>query len=301
MNKKNPAASIRARLLTLSQQRSEPFEAILIRYGLERLLYRLSQTPHRDDFLFKGGLLLSILSQNPYRPTRDLDLLGRGDASPERLLKVFQDACRLEFPDDGLSFAEEIKTTLIKEAQDYPGVRVQLIAYLDKARLTLQIDVGFGDAVLKPYQRPDFEPLLGLPCPEIDAYPVESILSEKIHALIALGLTTSRMKDIYDLHDLSQQSWSAKRVTEAVLLTFTRRQTDLPSELPIIFTPAFYQDSGKLSQWKAFSKNLRQNPLDSLSDALLRLQDFWWPLLTAITTNKAFDFNWNPTSRRWEP
>jgi hypothetical protein len=191
--KKNYAASIRTRLLTLSQQRGEPFEAVLIRYGLERMLYRLSQTPHRSDFLLKGGMLLSILSQNPYRQTRDLDLLCHGEPSAERLSSVFQDACHLNFPEDGLTFAETITTRPIKEDQDYPGVRVELIAFLEKARLMLQIDIGFGDAVLKPYQRAEFEPLLGLPLPQIDTYPVESVMAEKIHAMISLGLSTSRM------------------------------------------------------------------------------------------------------------
>lgn len=302
MSKRNPGASVRAHLLKLSQQRGEPFEALLIRYGLERLLYRLSQTPHRGDFLLKGGLLLSILSQNPYRTTRDLDLLGQGDPSPERLIAVFQDACRLDFPDDGLSFAETVTTRLIKEEQDYPGVRVLLVAFLDKARLSLQIDVGFGDAVLKPYQRADFEPLLGFPLPEIDAYPIESVLAEKIHAMVARGLTTSRMKDIYDLLDLATtRSWPARRVAEAVQLTFVRRQTPLPAELPIMFTPDFYDDASKLRQWEAFQKSVRQSQLGPLSDALLRLQDFWWPLLKALEAKQPFDYTWNPTAWRWEP
>ncbi|MGV3524185.1 MAG: nucleotidyl transferase AbiEii/AbiGii toxin family protein [Candidatus Sericytochromatia bacterium] len=298
---KNHAASVRSRLLTLSKQRGEPFDAVLLRYGLERLLFRLGQTPHKQSFLLKGGMLLSILSENPYRQTRDLDLLGQGDPDPQRLVAVFQDACQIDYPEDGLVFQASIGTQAIKEEQDYPGVRVQIVAFLAAARLPLQIDVGFGDAVLTPYEHVAFEPLLGFPLPDIHAYPVESVLAEKIHAMLVRGLSTSRMKDIYDLFYLaSHHTWSAQRVSEAVQLTFLRRKTAIPSELPIMFTPAFYDDPSKLSQWKAFQKTLRQERPPKLFEALLRLQDFWWPLLQTSEAGYSLNAQWHPEKASWE-
>ncbi|PIQ27499.1 nucleotidyl transferase AbiEii/AbiGii toxin family protein [bacterium (Candidatus Blackallbacteria) CG17_big_fil_post_rev_8_21_14_2_50_48_46] len=298
---KNPAASVKARLLLLAQKQSEPFEAIMLRYAFERLLYRLGCIISDEDFLLKGGLLLGILSNSPYRQTRDLDLLGKGDPNVERLVKIFSQASLLDFPEDGLRFSEDIRTQTIKEEQDYPGVRLILNAFLENARLTLQVDIGFGDAVLKPYQPVLFEPLLGFPLPEIQAYPVESILAEKFHALYVRGLTTSRMKDIYDLwYLITKQTWGTGRVLEAIQLTFERRRTPMPIALPIMFTPDFYEDSSKLSQWEAFQKTIQVKSKISLQETLTQLKNFWWPLFEATQLKSDSVHEWNPETGNWQ-
>lgn len=301
---KNPAASVRARLLALSKQRDEQFNFTLERYAIERLLFRLSQTSHGKSFLLKGGMLLNFLSQNPYRATRDLDLLGYGEPTPERLSQIFQEACSLNYPEEGLRFSDQIQTFPIKEGMEYPGIRVKFDAWLEEARISLQIDVGFGDAVLKPYAKVDFEPFLGFPVPDMLAYPLESVLAEKIHAMVERGAETSRMKDIYDLWYLaSNQAWSSVRLGEAVHLTFMGRRSALPAELPEMFTPAFFENPQKLSQWQAFGKRLARAVLKEmdLRQLLTQLELFWWPLLQALHQGQRFDFVWNPEAWSWSP
>ncbi|MGV3526193.1 MAG: nucleotidyl transferase AbiEii/AbiGii toxin family protein [Candidatus Sericytochromatia bacterium] len=301
---KNPAASVRARLLDLSKQRGEQFNFTLERYALERLLFRLSQTSHSKSFLLKGGMLLNFLSQNPYRATRDLDLLGYGEPSQERLSQIFQEACGLHYPEEGLRFSEHVQTFPIKEGLEYPGIRLKLEAWLEAARISLQIDVGFGDAVLKPCAKVDFEPFLGFPAPDILAYPLESVLAEKIHAMVELGAETSRMKDIYDLWYLAaNQTWSSLRVSEAVHLTFMGRRRALPAELPEMFTPVFFESPHKLSQWQAFGKRLARAVLKEmdLRQILTQLELFWWPLLRALQQGQPFDCIWDPETWTWLP
>jgi predicted nucleotidyltransferase component of viral defense system len=298
---KNPATSVRVRLLTLSKQRQEEFQFTLERYALERLLFRLSQTPHGKDFLLKGGMLLSFLSQNPYRTTRDLDLLGHGEPSPERLTQVFRDACGLDFPEDGLRFSDQITTSVIKAGQEYPGVRVQLKVWLEQAHFSLQIDVGFGDAVLKPYEQVQFEPFLGFPVPTMYAYPLESVMTEKVHAMIELGVATSRMKDIYDLWYLaSLRSWTAARITEALQLTFMGRHKPFPMGQPVMFTPTFFEDTLQLANWQRFSQKNSHRETFELRQILSQLELFWWPLLKALQQGQPFDFVWNPEIWQWE-
>ena len=190
---KKPATLARHKLDQLVRQSGEAFQVVLERYAMERLLYRLGQTPHGQEFLLKGGRLLSLVADDMYRPTRDLDLLGRGDSSPERLKAVFQEACAVDFPDDGMRYGDQIETGLIKEGQKYPGVRLKVPAWLGLAQVTLKIDIGFGDAVLQPYEPAPFRPILSLPAPAIFAYPLESVMAEKLHAMLDLGVMTSLM------------------------------------------------------------------------------------------------------------
>lgn len=298
--KKNPAASVRDRLQVLHKQRGEVFDITLNRYALERLLYRLSQTEHAYHFLLKGGLLLNLLSKEPYRSTRDLDLLGHGEPDAEQLIALFKAACQWDFPEDGLTFANAMTSKPIKSGQKYPGIRVQLVAFLERTRIPLQVDIGFGDAVLKPYQKADFEPLLGFPRPDMHVYPAESVMAEKIHAMLFLGLATSRLKDIYDLWFLATlEAWSARRLSEAVQLTFLRRETALPTELPMMFTPRFWDDPMKLSQWRAFLKTVHAPVSTELPEILQQLQAFWWPLLQALQQGQRFDSVWDPASWHW--
>lgn len=301
---KNPAASVRTRLLTLSKQRNEQFLFTLERFAFERLLFRLSQTSHGQHFLLKGGMLLNFVSQGPYRSTRDLDLMGHGEPSAERLIQVFQDVCSLDYPEEGLRFSEKISTSPIKEGKEYPGIRVKLAAYLEEANISLQIDVGFGDAVLKPYAKVNFQPFLGFPVPDILAYPLESVLAEKIHAMIELGAETSRMKDVYDLWYLAaNHTWSSLRIIEAVQLTFLRRRRSLPTELPHMFTSTFFENPQKRLQWQAFGKRLSRAVLKEmdLRQILAQLALFWWPLLQALQQGQPFDFSWDPETWQWRP
>lgn len=264
----------------------------------------IGQTPHGREFLLQGSLLLSLLADDIYRPTKDLDLLGRGDPSPERLKAIFQEACALDFPEDGMRFGEQLEIGFIKEGHEYPGMRLKIPAWLGLAQVTLKIDIGLGDAVLQPYEPAPFKPILLMPAPAIFAYPLESVMAEKLHAMVDLGVMTSRMKDIYDLHYLaSLRPWSGLRLAEAIQLTFMRRRLALPDELPVMFTPTFFENPMKITQWKAFAGKISHASLSTmeLPAILNQLKVFWWPLLQGIKASRTFDVTWNPATNSRDP
>lgn len=191
----NLPASVRQRLLNLAAERNEDFGLVLSRYGLERFLYRLSISPDRESFVLKGALLLQVWTEETYRPTRDLDLLGKG-MSNVSYQKVFAEICSQDVEDDGLSLpSEKIRVERIRDEEAYEGVRVLLEARLGNVRIPLQIDVGFGDAVVPAPEELEFPTLLKGPAPKLKAYPKESVVAEKFEAIVKLGMANSRMKD----------------------------------------------------------------------------------------------------------
>lgn len=254
------AASVRARLKNHADSTQQDFNQILTRYGLERLVYRLSVSPHAQNFLLKGALLFALWFDAPHRPTRDADFLGFGSDDPGAIAAMFRDICAIEV-DDGIAFdpatvrANEIRTTA-----SYGGVRVELNAALDGARLALQVDVGFGDAVTPAAQEIVYPTLLDdLPAPRLRVYPRETVFAEKFEAIAKLGLLNSRMKDYFDLLALARENaMDAQLLAQAIAATFARRDTPLPASLPAGLTAAFAHDPLKQTQWLAF---LRKNRL----------------------------------------
>jgi hypothetical protein len=259
----NRAASIRARLKQHPDTAKQDFNLTLTQYGLERLLYRLSISEHAPNFLLKGALLFQLWYGHPHRPTRDADLLGFGPDDVPTLVGVFRSICSIE-TDDGIVFdPESVSGTEIRKDAGYGGVRIDLRATLDGARLALQVDIGFGDAVTPAAQPVSYPTLLAdMPAPALRAYPKATVVAEKLHAVTILGMTNSRMKDFFDLwvllHDTTLDDAELRRAIEA---TFARRQTTIPNALPIGLSDAFAADATKQVQWKAF---LRKNELDAL-------------------------------------
>jgi hypothetical protein len=198
--KSNLAASVRQRLLNLAKERRADFQLILIQYGIERLLYRLTQSVYKDRFLLKGAMLFSIWSNEPFRSTRDVDLLGQGDNDIPTMLKVFKEICRTAVEDDGLQFlVDTIEGEQIRDDHEYQGIRLRFEARLAGARIPLQIDIGFGDAVAPPPELVDYPVMLDLPVPRLRAYPREVVVAEKFQAMVVLGIANSRMKDFFDI------------------------------------------------------------------------------------------------------
>jgi len=259
----NRAASIRARLKQHPETSRQDFNLTLTQYGLERLLYRLSVSEHAPNFLLKGALLFQLWYGHPHRPTRDADLLGFGPDDVPTLVGVFRSICGIEV-DDGIQFDPgSVAGTEIRKDAGYGGVRIDLRATLDGARLALQVDIGFGDAVTPAAQPVSYPTLLDdVPAPALRAYPKATVVAEKLHAVTILGMTNSRMKDFFDLwvllHDTTLDDAELQRALEA---TFARRQTTIPNALPIGLSDAFAADATKQVQWKAF---LRKNKLDGL-------------------------------------
>ena len=289
------AASVRQRLLNLSREKGEDFQLVLTWYGLERLLYRLGCSEHGVDFVLKGAMLFPAWSGRDYRLTRDLDLLGYGDASPERLTGIFKALCTIDVESDGLVFDEKsIRVTNIREEQDYQGQRVQMIAYLGKARIDLQIDIGFGGVVHPTAVELQYPTLLKFPAPKIQGYPPESVVAEKFQAMVSLGMVNSRMKDFYDIWLIAKQfAFEGPVLVEAIKATFQRRNTTIPDSIPKGLSDEFASDPEKATQWKSFlSRTGLQTVSAGLEQVVHELHAFLIPLIDAAAKNKAFNLQW---------
>jgi hypothetical protein len=279
--KRDLPASVKNRLLAIARHRSEELQYVMTRYAIERLLYRLSQSPHSHRFILKGATLFSGWEGGAYRPTKDLDLLGTGQNSPAALADIFQTISQTEVAPDGLFFdPESAAAAPIREEGIYSGVRVRLVARLGKARIPLQIDVGFGDPVTPGPVVLQIPSLLDFPVPRMRAYPPESVVAEKLETLIRLGMKTSRIKDLYDLWYAASHFAFADTVLHlAVRNTFLARGTPMPSETPVALTREFALDPSKQGLWRAFAtRSGIDNPSD-LDQLLELIRSFLLPVV----------------------
>lgn len=252
---RNVAASVRQRLLNLARQREESYQLLLERYALERFLYRLSQSPFRDRFILKGAMLFLLWSHAPHRATRDLDLLGRVEPDLARVAEIFRSLCELRVADDGLRFqADTVETQWIRGQRERGGARVRLRVYLGTARVQIQADVGFGDHQVEPPPvEAEYPTLLASEAPRIRAYARETMIAEKLHAMVCLGETNSRLKDFFDVWVLARRfPFQGARLSSAILATFEERDTPLPAEEFRSLSPAFFAAPEKALQWKRF-------------------------------------------------
>lgn len=298
MSKQKPVnleASVRQRLLTLSRIRNEDFDYILRRYALERLLYRLAKSEYADKFVLKGAVLFTAWSKSIHRPTRDLDLLGYGDTSEDRVRDVFSKICQVIVEADGLKFdVSSIQIAEIREEQEYQGQRVKLTAKLGTIRIPVQVDIGFGDVVTPAVENIDYPTLLDFPAPRISAYPRETVIAEKLQAIVSLGMFNSRMKDFYDLWIISKQfSFQGDVLIEAIRATFKRRSTQIPGTTPVAFTEEFATDVDKSTQWRAFLRrsNLGEKETE-LQQVIDELKDFLILPLTGAASGDICNQKW---------
>ena len=276
----NLAHSVHDRLLELAQQRGRSFNELLQYYAMERFLYRLSKSPSRSTFVLKGALLLVACADLPYRPTRDIDLLGQGENSEARMRELFQQVCSQPVPDDGLHFdPASLTTERIKEDADYAGVRVHFYGQLGSARVAMQVDIGFGDAIPPGPRLITYPTLLAFPAPQVRAYRLETAIAEKLHAMAYLGELNSRMKDFYDVWQLCRHAQlDRERLRTAIRATFERRKLPLPAVHPVFFSPSFAE--AKQVPWRAFLRKLHSSdaPAD-MATVLHDLNAFLAPLL----------------------
>lgn len=293
---RNLAASARQRLLNLSKASGTDYNQLLIRYAIERFLYRLSFSAHRDAFILKGAMLFAVWQGSPHRPTQDLDLLGFGDRSLDRLTSVFREVCATPVEDDGWTFdpatvgAEEIRTVA-----EYGGVRVRFIGTLGGAVVRVQTDIGFGDAVTPPAATASYPSLLGLPAPQLRTYPRETVVAEKLEAVVKLGMLNTRHKDYYDLRHLARHfEFDGSLLVRAIAATFARRGTALADEIPVGLTVAFAQDPAKQAQWSAFCRRLGEKHLPGLPEVIDEVVGFIAAPLLAAARSEPLDRNWAP-------
>lgn len=247
-------ASIRARLLARARAGGEDFNRTLNRYGLERFLYRLSISASRDRFCLKGALLFGLWFDLPHRPTRDADFLGFDPPDRERLSATLRGICAIEV-DDGMAYdPASVEVEEIRLEDRYGGLRARLWGRLGTARCRLQLDVGNGDVVVPAAEEVVLPTLLDdVQPPRLRCYSRETVFAEKLETIVRMGVANSRMKDYFDLHALIQEGrLDSATLARAVSATFERRETVLPSGVPIGLSDEFVTDPAKREQWAAF-------------------------------------------------
>jgi hypothetical protein len=289
------AASVRARLAQLATRHGYDFQQVLTSFAIERLLFRLSVSPHASSFVLKGATLFTLWEGFPHRQTRDLDLLGFGENSIERLANVFSQICAMPVADDGLVFGK-ISGELIRALQEYGGVRLHISVALERAVIPLGVDIGFGDKITPSPKNVEFPTLLDFPKPKLRAYPVETVVAEKFEAMVRLDMANSRMKDFYDLSYLARTTtFDGDRLCAAIRTTFARRSSVLPRGLPVALTNEFAANPTKLTQWRAFCrKDTRTKTEIPLGEVVEFIGVFLLPPLQALAAENPFRFSWSP-------
>ncbi len=287
----NIPASIRQRLLNESRSDGRPFNEILQYFGMERFLFRLSQSIYVDRFILKGAMMFSVWQVVEARSTKDIDFLGKIDNAEEAIKEAISSILAIPAPEDGILFdAASIATSRITEDADYKGIRVTFRAQLDSARINMKLDIGFDDVVFPLPERLAFPTILPLPAPELLCYSRESAIAEKCQAMVKLGSLNSRMKDFFDIWLLSRQfNFEAVTLRESLHLTFEKRSTSL-SGLSVF--PKDFAEATQV-QWKAFRSRLRLDHAPELfSEVLDHLAVFLGPFVLP-------DHGANPVDLKW--
>ncbi len=288
------AGSVHARLIQHAKRKALDPNLVLTRYGVERFLYRLSMSPYSERFILKGALLLLAWLGETVRPTRDADFLGLGELSDAALLSIFREICRHPVKDDGVGYdPDSVRVSDIREEDPYGGKRVNLLGHLGSGRIRIQVDVGIGDAVEPAPEWMEYPTLLDFPPPIIRAYRPETVVSEKLQAMVHLGTANSRMKDFYDLHLLAETHvFHRDHLAKAIRATFKRRATPIPETAPTAFSTEFVNESKK-KQWTAFLGKNGIHGAPDLGEITAHLAEFLMPALAEA--RKA-----SGTPRKWE-
>lgn len=251
---KDIAASVRQRLLNLARQEGQVFDVVLVAFGLERLVYRLSVSDYRDRFVLKGGMLVTLWTADTGRFTRDIDFLAFGSDEEVELKEAFSKILAIDGGDGLIYDAANLTAAAIREDQVYGGMRLHATAYLGTTQIPITVDLGFGDALGDPKYQIDYASLLDFPAASIRAYSPATVIAEKFQAVVALGLANSRMKDFYDLWTLPKAvKIDSQELADTILGTFNRRRTAIPTACPVGLSPEFSTEQGKETQWRAYS------------------------------------------------
>ena len=274
------AASVRARLLNLAKAEQTDFNAVLVRYALERFLYRLGQSAHADHFVLKGAMLFNLWYAMPHRPTRDVDLLGFGASDLKSIAQTFREIVSVASADGMIFDPASVVVDEIRKNAGYAGARVLVSAELARARCKVQVDIGFGDAVTPGPVDATYPVLLAdFAAPQLRTYPAYTVVAEKLHAMVLLGMTNSRVKDYLDVWILLEREvLDATVLATAIAATFNRRSTAVPTALPIGLSDEFAADASRRALWAAL---LRKNDLAAvaLGDVVTALRATLQPAL----------------------
>lgn len=278
----NVGASVRQRLLNLRNDTGEDAHALFTQFAIERFLYRLSRSSLADRFVLKGAMLFRVWSGSLHRPTKDVDLLGFGESTPESVAAMIHEVINTTAEDDGISFdAASIQVAEIRENDDYGGIRATCIATLDQAVIPLQVDIGFGDAITPAAVDREYPVLIGMAAPRLRMYPVETVIAEKLEAAVKLGMINSRMKDFYDLLVIFRSfQYDEAMLARAIGETFTRRGTPLPQVVPQGLSDEFGSDPTASRRWREFLrfKQVVNEPTD-FADVIRTTRNRLWPTI----------------------
>jgi hypothetical protein len=300
---KNSAASIRVRLLDHAKLHGDDYQRVLTRFAIERLLFRLSQTEATERYVLKGAMLLVTWPEHVFRPTGDLDLLGQGDPDPTAIVELFTRICQVEVFDDGIVFdPATLKVAPVREANTYQGVQLSLKGELAKAVVHVQVDIGFGDYVYPSPTRQTFPSLLpDLPVANILMYPPETVVAEKFEAMIRFGEANGRIKDFHDIWITTRTfAFDLPSIVEAVGGTLRRRETTIPTEMPVGLTESFAKIAEERGLWSGFLRRnpptLRPPPFADLQEELRR---FFGPVIVSLALPEGAKGRWSPDSAAW--
>lgn len=296
---KNLGASVRGRLHAHARQCGEDFQRTLVRYANERFLARLAASRLSKQFVLKGAMLFTVWGQQAHRATRDVDLLGFGPSEPESVLEALKEVLRTQVEGDGIHFEiDSLVVESIRDGKAYGGVRAHVDSHLTSARIRLQIDIGFGDAITPEATLARVPTLLGSPPPELLAYPPETVVAEKLEAMVQLGLANSRMKDFYDLSVLASCcDFDGQLLSKAIRATFERRRSQVPSSIPVALTEAFSEDPNKQAQWAGFIRKSGAIDAKTLMHTVQAVRGFVEQPLRAAAQRRAFLARWSAGGR----
>jgi hypothetical protein len=296
MSGRDIGSSVRQRLLNQSRANGRPFQEMLQYFAMERFLYRLAKSPYADRFILKGALLLTAWRAPLSRPTMDIDLAGRTNNQLDHIREIVGVVCEIAVDPDGIEFDRaSIGVSRIKEDAEYEGVRARFHGTLARARIPMQLDIGFGDVITPGPMEIEYPALLNFPAPVLQAYPKETVIAEKLEALTALGILNSRLKDYYDLALLSRlYPFEGDRLSEAIVATFRHRGTAIEPE-PIGLTRAYCDDPARTLQWRAFVRRSRfAEEAGDLTRLVEEIRPFVLPILSTVAAERAFGSRWKP-------
>ncbi len=296
MSGRDLGASVRQRLLNQSRAQDRPFQELLQYFAMERFLYRLAKSPFADRFVLKGALLLTAWQAPSSRPTMDIDLAGRTTNDPSDIKETIRTVCLVAVEPDGIEFdATSLAVSRIKEGAEYEGVRVQFHGTLARARIPMQLDIGFGDIITPAALRIEYPTLLDFPAPILHAYPRETVIAEKLEALTSLGILNSRLKDYYDLALLSRlYPFEAEPLMKAIVATFRHRGTAIEAD-PVGLTAPYFEDPARAIQWRAFVRRSRfSHQSVDLPQLVAEIRQFALPVLSIIVAGSPFKAHWKP-------
>lgn len=299
---KNMAASVQERLHMKTRQSGRAYDELLRYYAMERFLYRLGRSEYADHFILKGALLFTVWDVPQSRATRDIDLMSSLSRSSGKLAGIVKEICKTDVEDDGVTFVlETVKGEPIQTDEDYVGVRVKFLARLAQVRISMQIDVGFGDTIFPKPVKIEYPVLLDMPSPRLKGYPPETVVAEKFHVMVEHGMLNSRMKDFYDLCLLAERfDFSSKMLSESLKKTFAKRSTPITLE-PVVFSGAFEANERKIIQWNVFLRRseLKHGPKD-LEQAIERIKKFLIPVIKECIGDSDKSLHWKAPGP-WKP